>query len=400
MRVADASSGGRRVIAAVDDLRVSSPRPCSPPFFTEVHSLFGLPPLPRTIDAALRDVRSARAEIRRSALVDLARLADSPQRKEICSTLGLLLAGDPEPELRALAAVAIADAGLTELVAELLEALLDRSPRVQQMALLALGEVAKPTNKDVPERIRPLLESPLPGLRYQALVAWSSLLGGEALSGLTSALADADPEVRWVAWSLIERQVVRLMSGGGGVAGCACQGVALRTLSGQGGSLLATLSRHADDPVMRIRIVSASVLFRLGDGGRLAQLLKELEAPHGVPRELRRVLTERFGQLKYEPARTFLLRHARRGWFEGTLGWPALVALAALGDKEAVSGIIEELDAGSVRRRSRALEAIRNLRLVAALGKVRILEQASSSSLGWQIAETLQALATTKDSPA
>ena len=40
--------------------------------------MLGLPPLPRTLDAALRDIAHERQHVRHSALRDLVRLAEGP----------------------------------------------------------------------------------------------------------------------------------------------------------------------------------------------------------------------------------------------------------------------------------------------------------------------------------
>ncbi|MGE5786225.1 MAG: HEAT repeat domain-containing protein, partial [Myxococcales bacterium] len=105
--------------------------------------MFGLSPLPRTFAAAMRDVESRRTDTRRSALIDLVRYVDSEQRNEVAQALDRIVKNDPDAEVRSLAAIAIADGGFTELADTLAAALDDNAPRVQQMALLALGEVGK-----------------------------------------------------------------------------------------------------------------------------------------------------------------------------------------------------------------------------------------------------------------
>ncbi|HEX5101192.1 MAG TPA: HEAT repeat domain-containing protein, partial [Polyangiaceae bacterium] len=87
--------------------------------------MLGLPPLPRTLDAALRDVEHERPAVRLSALRDLVRLARGPARPRAVSALAQALLRDPSAESRSEAALGLADAGAHEARAELLAALED-----------------------------------------------------------------------------------------------------------------------------------------------------------------------------------------------------------------------------------------------------------------------------------
>jgi hypothetical protein len=373
-------------------LRLSRARPCSWRFPSEIPDLFALPPLPRTLEAALRDVESKRSETRRSALVDLVRYSDTPERPAVVGVVGRMMQSDPDREVRAAATIAVADAELTELSAQLVVALEDPEPRVRQMALLALSEVGSNISRDTLERIRPLLQSPLPGLRYQALVAWCRLVRADGLVELVQALGDEDTEVRWVAWSLIEEQLDALSSKAAAGLVASSDNTFDRATTIDTAALLTKILPLASDATLRIRVVAAAVTLRLGDATAMASLLERIERSGGVDRDDLVALIERFGRHKYEPARRWLTRRARRGWFEGALGWPATVALAGLGDAAAEQAILQELASGSARRRERALAAIRDLRLVAAIDKVRWLEKHASGIDPWLIGETLSAL--------
>lgn len=335
--------------------------------------LFSISPLPRTIAAALRDVSSKRPEVRRSALLDLVRHVDSPDRSTIVDVLGQVLEGDPDPLAREVVAIASADNEIVELVPRLLKTLEDPAPRVRQMVLLALGELAQASDADVIAGVRTLLASPLPALRYQALVAWRRLLGSAGLSELIAALDDRDLEVRWLAWTLIE-ELIEVSP------------------PSSSDAWIESLRSRCDDDDVRIRAIGAAVMARLGETSALGRLLEFVENTRGLGRRDLANIARRFGQFKFEPARAWLARHARRNWFEGTLWWPAIVALAALGDESARSTILEELEAGSVRRRGRALEAVKDLGLAAALERVKELEQRSTGPEAWLVRETLDAL--------
>src|SRR5690242_12726685 len=99
---------------------------------------FGLGPLPRTYDAALRDARDRKPSVRLSAVRDLARHAGGVAGGRAISTLLDVLANDASAEVRGAAAVALADSGSREAVDGLVQAGDDPSDHVRQMAMLAL----------------------------------------------------------------------------------------------------------------------------------------------------------------------------------------------------------------------------------------------------------------------
>lgn len=352
--------------------------------------LFALPPLPRNLSAALRDLASKRDEIRQSALVDLVHYVDTSERPEIVAAVRRVLLSDPQAEVRSIAALVIADGQLRELSAELLTALTDEAPRVRQLALLAIGELGVPVSRDDLAQIRPLLDSALPALRYQALVTWSRVLGpASGWPELITALDDTDDEVRWVAWSLIEEALMRHQANARG-DNAADASIPPQTIDRL--RLRGALESRASDSVLRIQVIAASVLFRLGDASPMDRLCERIQ--HGGKLEQKIVvdLIERWGRLQYEPARSWLTRHARRGWLEGPFGWSATVALGALGDLSAQSAILAELDVVSARRRERALKAVKELKLVAARERVLRLTRSPSGVDPWLAQYTLEAL--------
>ena len=184
-------------------------------------------------------------------------------------------------------------------------------------------------------------------------------LAHAGLDELIEALDDGDLEVRWVAWTLIE-EIIKA------------------TPAASGDAWIEALRSRCDDDCVRIRVIGAAVMARLGEPSALGRLLELVENTRGLGRPDQAEIARRFGQFRFAPARAWLVRHARRSWFEGALWWPAIVALAGLGDESARSTILEELKAGSVRRRGRALEAVKALGLVAALDRVKELAQRSN----------------------
>src|SRR6476619_3126583 len=103
------------------------------------------PPLPRTLEAALRDLRSARPDVRASAIGDLVRHARASEsvRRDAVAQLERAL-DDGAPRVRSAAAVALGDVSASESVAKLLVAIEDADVHVRQMALNALGEIGDP----------------------------------------------------------------------------------------------------------------------------------------------------------------------------------------------------------------------------------------------------------------
>src|SRR5262245_34055857 len=102
--------------------------------------MFGLPPLPRTIAASERDVGSARADVRASAIPDLVRHArgDDAVRNRAIPLLTARLTDDAAA-VRAAAAVGLGDLKAEEVIPSILVAVEDQDAHVRQMAINALG---------------------------------------------------------------------------------------------------------------------------------------------------------------------------------------------------------------------------------------------------------------------
>jgi len=168
--------------------------------------MLGLPPLPRNIAAALRDAEHADARVRQSALGDLVRHARASERERATIAIIALLRSDPNPELRAEAALALADAAAAGARTALLAALEDPVLGVRQMAILALGELGEPGDLELAERLTGALAAPEPALRFQALIACERLAPERAEALLARALRDDDEEVRAMALRLARKR--------------------------------------------------------------------------------------------------------------------------------------------------------------------------------------------------
>ena len=116
--------------------------------------MLGFTPLPRTLEASLRDAEHARADVRLATLPDLKRHArgGSEAARQL---LVRQLSADPEPRVRAGAALALADIDAYSEVSALVSAAADQDPQVRQMALLGVGELAPPEHAEAHATAKP-----------------------------------------------------------------------------------------------------------------------------------------------------------------------------------------------------------------------------------------------------
>lgn len=309
--------------------------------------MLGFTPLPRTLEAALRDAQHVRADVRLAALSDLKRHA----RAGLASALEQLQSrlADPEPQVRAAAALALADIDARGAVEPLIQATNDGDPGVRQMALLALGELAAAQHAAACAAALRGLVDPLPAVRYQAVVALARLRHEEALESLLVGTRDADPEVRHVAFRVAEE-----IFGG--------------KLSEQVPLVLTQRARGAlRDDNRAVQLSAAILLAVLGEAvgrERVVEALNTRSTIQHVEDEV--IAIELCGELRLAAATPGLERRAF-----GILGgrtpvsWHARVALAELGHPRAKSVILRGLSAWSRDARTLA---------VAAAGRARLAE--------------------------
>jgi HEAT repeat protein len=315
--------------------------------------MFGLPPLPRTLGAALRDVGHPKTEVRHSALRDLVRLANGGgERAEALAALERTLSSDPLPGIRAEAAVALADADAVESVGALGAALADADPRVRQMALLAFGELATPGNEAHVTLVRDLLTAADPPLRFQALIAYVRLGPERAEGAFMSALADADAEVRAMALRLMDTRYAEED------VPAHLFGRARAALSDSAGPVRATAAlflggrgeRAADDVL--IGIIEGRV--PVSNGSDLVTAI-EIAGTERVQSARAALRSRAFGAF---------------GVRSDSIAWHAVVSLAALGDERARQAILRGLTAWTRHVRTMSVYAAGRVGLVEA--KVRI----------------------------
>jgi HEAT repeat protein len=309
--------------------------------------MFGIRSLPRTLEAALRDLRHAKNETRISALHDLVRLTETEERPQALRALCGVLDSDAELHVRAAAALALGDAGARESREALLAAVRHAPLPVREMALAALGEIAEPSDSEVLLLLEQALGDEAPELRFQALIALNRVARPALLERLVLASRDLDPEVRQIAFRLAEEQVL-------------ADGVPLP-------EPLRQRARAAlRDDVPGVRLAAAILLARIGDAAGAPVIRAVVERKDRVVSlEDEQAAIELSGELQISEARPALERRAF-GFFglaRDPLAWHARVALARLGDAQAKATILRGLSAFTRDARTIAVAAAGRARL-------------------------------------
>jgi hypothetical protein len=318
--------------------------------------MFGLASLPRSLEASLRDRDSERPHVRLSAVRDLGRHAASDPSGRALSALRETLAGDVSVEVRGAAALALADAEASTAAEALIRAMDDAHVYVRQMALLALGELGNADDPRILEVVRAAGGDEAPALRFQALIACHKLSAPDAESALLAATRDADPEVRHMAFRLLEE----------------------RATDGEGVARPSDIVKEAaysglSDGVLSARLAAAILLARSGDRGGDAVLSEAVWDARGVDPEDEQAAIVLAGERSIQAARPGLGRRAFRSLF-GRVGgerfsYEARIALAKLGDERARRAISRGLAAWSRDARTLA---------VVAAGRAELLEARSA----------------------
>jgi len=309
--------------------------------------MFGLRSLPRTLEAALRDMRHAKNETRISALRDLVRLSETADRARALAALCEVMGSDADLHVRAAAALALGDARATEARESLLTAARSAPIPVREMALAALGEIAEVCDSTVLALLEEARRAQEPALRFQALIAQNRLCRTTLLDRLIDATRDADAEVRQIAYRLAEEHVLT-------------DGVALPEPLRQ----RARAALRDDAP--SVRLAAAILLARVGDASGkdvICAVVKKEDRVASLEDE--QAALELAGELMIQEARSALSRRAFGffGLFRDPLAWHARVALARLGDEQAKAAILRGLSAFTRDARTIAVAAAGRARL-------------------------------------
>jgi HEAT repeat protein len=316
-----------------------------------------LVPLPRTLSAALRDASHAKLMVRMSALRDLGRLAAGPDREQALAALVRTLREDEAPAARGEAAVALADAKASECIEVLSLATRDEHDHVRQMALLALGEVAAPSDEQATAAVERALRDRAGPIRFQALIAFGRLAAERAEPELVSASEDEDPNVRYIALRLLEERCFESERDSQSVPSI-----------GEAPPALCELARDKlGDPAPEVQLAAAILLARSGDDAGHSVLVRAVNEGYGAREpEDEYAAVEFAGSLPLSAARSGLERRAWGGLLrKDRFQWQARTALAKMGDRRAIGSILRDLTAWTRDTRTLA---------VAAAGSARIAE--------------------------
>jgi HEAT repeat protein len=340
--------------------------------------MLGLPPLPRNIAAALRDAEHADARVRLSALGDLVRHARASERERATIAIIALLRSDPSPELRAEAALALADAGAGGASTALVAALDDDVLGVRQMAILALGELGEPGDVELAERLAGAVVAKEPALRFQALIACDRLAPERAPLLLERAARDDDDEVRAMALRLARKRWHD---------------------ANAPAPLVAAAVRALGDHASNVRAQAALWLGALGDV-RADDVLVGIiggSVPVALPADVEEAM-ELSAVRGLAQARAGLERRAF-GLFArvDATRWHALVALARLGNARARRTILRGLGAWTRDARTLAVVAAGRAGLREASAKISLFRGRPGRAEPEAVEEALNALSAASD---
>ena len=315
--------------------------------------------LPRNLTAALRDIDSRKVQVRRSAARDLGTHVDSTARAQVVQRLSAVAEQDPDTEVRVQAILALADGGATEALAVLVQLANTAAPRVMQMALLALGELAQLGEPDAWDAAHRALGSELPALRYQGLVALRHINGKAAASTIATALGDPDEEVRLVAVRLLD-ELFQQIEGAG-------------EAREWGLPLIASLRTVLHDSNLRVAAAAQLLLARRGDADAIRDLARLLSAnDSSLERQDELDAIRLVARFRVVGASSALHKRAWPLFFDTLVAYESRVALAHLGDSRAKQSILRDLHSAVASRCVRAIEPVGLLRLVD--GRARLLQ--------------------------
>jgi len=319
-----------------------------------------LPSLPRNLEAAFRDLTSQKPDTRRGAIADVVRHAqgNDATRERAIPAIEKLLRDDEKAEVRAAAAVALADLGAKEALPSLLLSVEDAHPMVRQMAINALGELKDPRGE---QRLARALRDSRPEVRYQALIAYARVAKDEAdvFAEILRATKDDDDAVVHIALRLAEERVLEHQKESGNPA----------TLPDKLGDRAAELllSKHPDVAA------AAAILLGTARDARSKDVLVSIATGTGMngrmpAKEEEQAAVELVGLLGYDAAKDALTRRAfgLARYVKDTCAFSAKVALAALGDARAKTEIVEALTGRDAALRESAIVACGRARITEA----------------------------------
>jgi len=325
--------------------------------------MFAPPPLPRTLQASVRDLSSTKPATRASAAADLVRhAASSEETRAMALPLLEKALGDDSAIVRSAVCVALADLRAKEALPALLVAVEDVDVHTRQMAINALGEIG---DVRAGPRLRRALTDPRPDVRYQAVIAFTRIVREdceEVVRALARALDDEHESVRYIALRVAEERIDEDTHAG------------LEPLAARVVPLVA-------DPVPHVALVAAIYLAKVGrsEGHTLLENVVCSTGRYGragPEKEDEREAVEMAGALGLRETIPAL---ERRAWgalrvVRDTCAFHAKIALARMGHDRAVKEILTDLGSSKRQVREAAVVAAGRARLVQARATIEKLE--------------------------
>ncbi|HVJ18680.1 MAG TPA: HEAT repeat domain-containing protein [Polyangiaceae bacterium] len=314
--------------------------------------MWGLPPLPRNLAAAIRDADHPKRDVRLSAVRDLVRHTRGDERAAAIEKLCHVLQHDSELDLRAEAAVALADADAREALEPLMEAARRGERRLRQMAVLAIGEVAPPDDEEAVAVLRSAFRASDEAVRFQALVALhhvstsarraaaaNATVGSDAAEqAVFDAARDDDPELRAMAFRIAEERFAE---------------------SPPPAHFVTVTEKALKDDDAAVRLCAAILLGSWGNAAGGHELIDVVaNAPRVGTEADHQAAIELAAKLELPDAVPALERRAYGpfGLRRDSVSWHAQVALARLGHQRATRAILRGLRAWS--RDARTLSVV------------------------------------------
>jgi HEAT repeat protein len=296
-----------------------------------------VPLLPRTLEAAIRDLTSTKADTRASAASDLARAAsgDTANRTRAVTALEKAL-DDEAANVRAAAAVALADLVAIEALPKLLVSIEDDDAMVRQMAIVAIGEIRDA--RALP-RLRRALEDKRAEVRFQAVIAFARIAeADEAADALVRATKDSDENVRYIALRSAEDRIRDLPM--------------REKVADRAEEMLSDTSSH-------VAIAAAIVLAKSNRKSGAKLITSVVLGTVKVQKEDEREAVEISGELGLRELEKELERRAWgiAGKVRDTCAFHARIALARLGNTRAVAEITGDLRSPKREQRDAAVVA-------------------------------------------
>lgn len=328
--------------------------------------MFSLPPLPRTLAAAERDLVHPKVLVRLDAVRDLGRHStgiegEQEQRRGLLEKALL----DSAPPVRRQALLSLADLGDAQAIPSVVSHLTDPEIEVRAMALLALGELASSGDAEMVSKIRPFLHASAASIRFQALSALCRLAEGLPFRELKDAFQDKDPWMRCLA--------LRLFLDAYGEDAPKAQRPPVESLRNW-------LVEQPEDEVFEVRFLRELLLCELGEsvsGTEISRVvIGECRTQEPIDEQM---AIEWAGRRRMESARRGLVRRARGflGMSTDPFRYQAVVGLALLGDEKARVRVEHALSRASFRERTMMAYAVGRLRASAFGSHLEVLSRAS-----------------------